>query len=325
MIKKIEKGYMVDIRPNGREGRRFRKTFATQSEARSYERFIVNKYQDKPEWEKADADSRKLSTLVDRWFELHGAFIKSGTHRMKTINKIVTDLGDPPARKFTAKLFTDYRAKLLDTKAITPSTANHYLAYMRAVFNELHRMEEWPTENPLAKVRAHKIDEAELTFLTRGEIDTLLNELDNSPTSHARITARVCLATGARWGEAATLRAAQVVNNQVTFSATKSGKNRSIPIAPELANLIRDHAPLVDGLSTFKRAIAHIELELPKGQLTHVLRHTFASHFMINGGNILSLQRILGHQSLTMTMRYAHLAPDHFSDALTLNPLANKD
>ncbi|WP_424649030.1 tyrosine-type recombinase/integrase [Castellaniella sp.] len=57
------------------------------------------------------------------------------------------------------------------------------------------------------------------------------------------------------------------------------------------------------------------------GQLTHVLRHTFASHFMINGGNILTLQRILGHQDLKTTMRYAHLAPDHLESARMLNPL----
>ncbi len=59
-----------------------------------------------------------------------------------------------------------------------------------------------------------------------------------------------------------------------------------------------------------------------KGQLTHVLRHTFASHFIMNGGNILVLQRILGHSNLTMTMRYAHLAPEHLQEAKALNPLA---
>ena len=59
--------------------------------------------------------------------------------------------------------------------------------------------------------------------------------------------------------------------------------------------------------------------------MTHILRHTFASHFMIKGGNILTLQRILGHQSLTMTMRYAHLAPDHLQEAIRLNPLGEVD
>ena len=51
-----------------------------------------------------------------------------------------------------------------------------------------------------------------------------------------------------------------------------------------------------------------------------MLRHTFASHFIMNGGNILTLQKILGHTTLAMTMRYTHLAPDHLRDALNLGP-----
>jgi site-specific recombinase XerD len=59
-----------------------------------------------------------------------------------------------------------------------------------------------------------------------------------------------------------------------------------------------------------------------KGKLTHVLRHTFAAHFMMSGGNILVLQRILGHSDIQMTMRYAHFAPEHLDTALHFNPLA---
>lgn len=57
------------------------------------------------------------------------------------------------------------------------------------------------------------------------------------------------------------------------------------------------------------------------GQLTHVLHHTFASHFMMNGGNRLVLQRILGHTDIKVTMRHAHFAPDHLFEAMKLNPL----
>ncbi|SEG74700.1 Phage integrase family protein [Halopseudomonas aestusnigri] len=51
-----------------------------------------------------------------------------------------------------------------------------------------------------------------------------------------------------------------------------------------------------------------------------MLRHTFASHFMQNGGNILTLQKILGHSTVVVTMRYAHLAPEHLQDAVRLGP-----
>ncbi|MFQ1084927.1 tyrosine-type recombinase/integrase [Bordetella trematum] len=77
-------------------------------------------------------------------------------------------------------------------------------------------------------------------------------------------------------------------------------------------------------MPAFRVALARAKIILPAGQMTHVLRHTFASHFMMNGGNILTLQRILGHSTLTMTMRYAHLAPDHLQEARRLNPLRQR-
>ncbi|EHT08634.1 TPA: tyrosine-type recombinase/integrase [Klebsiella variicola] len=54
-----------------------------------------------------------------------------------------------------------------------------------------------------------------------------------------------------------------------------------------------------------------------------MLRHTFASHFMMNGGKILVLQRIIGHSNIRETMRYSHSSPEHLKDAVLFNPLAN--
>lgn len=73
-------------------------------------------------------------------------------------------------------------------------------------------------------------------------------------------------------------------------------------------------------MDVFAEAIAIAKIELPVGQNTHVLRHTFASHFVINGGNILSLMKILDHSDISITMKYAHLAKDHFIDAITYGP-----
>jgi len=48
----------------------------------------------------------------------------------------------------------------------------------------------------------------------------------------------------------------------------------------------------------------------------HDLRHTFASNYVIKGGNIVSLQRILGHSTVDMTMRYAHLSPNFMAQEI---------
>ena len=146
---------------------------------------------------------------------------------------------------------------------------------------------------------------------------------------HVTLISKICLATGARWGEAEEITIHQVRNGTIQYSRTKSGKARAVPIEAGLElEIVRHHEEngvgnrvFQSAWSAFREGVERAEIELPMGQMTHVLRHTFASHFMMAGGNILALQRILGHQSLTMTMRYAHLAPDHLKEARQFNPL----
>lgn len=225
-------------------------------------------------------------------------------------------------------MFTEYRARRI-ADGITASCLNREHAYLRAVFNELKRLGQWDNDNPMALVRQFKIEERELSFLMLDQMRELLTALAAGKSADTVTIAKVCLATGARWSEAETLRGSQVRNGQIHYSKTKSGKNRSVPIDNDLFETLQKRSNRQEGgrlfvscYEDFRRGVERAELKLPQGQLTHVLRHTFASHFMMNGGNILALQKILGHANLTMTMRYAHLAPKHLQEAKTLNPLA---
>ncbi|WP_244949890.1 phage integrase, partial [Vibrio sagamiensis] len=131
----------------------------------------------------------------------------------------------------------------------------------------------------------------------------------------------------ARWNEAAQLKGSQLSKFKVTFTNTKTKKNRSVPISEELYHEI--YKPTSEKLfqecyTPFCYILKNkLGVTLPSGQASHVLRHTFASHFMMNGGNILVLRDILGHADISMTMRYAHFAPDHLSEAISHNPLSN--
>ncbi|MBF0188089.1 MAG: tyrosine-type recombinase/integrase [Magnetococcales bacterium] len=325
-IRKTSSGWVVDIQPGGRGRRRYRKTFATKADAKRWELHISEKISQKPEWKPQQRDTRRLLDLVELWNDRHGKRLHSDQY--KRLKAVSERLGNPVVTAFHVSKFVMYRESRLN-EGITPGTLNREHAYLRGMFHELGRLGVWGGGNPLQGLRQLKIPERELSFLTLEEIERLLDAAAKSRSQNVRLVIEVCLSTGARWSEAESLCLEQVHDGRVDFvgDRTKSGKNRSVPVSLELVEKLRsrrsERGRIFQGCyGAFRRCVKRAELDLPRGQLSHVLRHTFASHFMMNGGNIITLQRILGHQSLTMTMRYAHLSPDHLKEAVKLNPLS---
>ena len=321
--------WKVDIQPGGRGGKRFRKRFRTKVEATVYLTWLKNQINQNQAWTPDKRDVRKLSELIEFWFENHGSGLRSGVNTKSRLLHLSTALGNPVADKFTVEMFAAYRTKRIG-EGISQNNLNREHAYLRSVFNELTRLGHWKKDNPLAQLRSFKIQEIELSFLINEQIVSLFEAMDKSRNPHVKLISKICLATGARWSEGEELTLAQLRPGMIEFARTKSGKVRGVPIDDALyAELIkhtkvhaRVHRLFDYSISAFREAVERSGIVLPDGQMTHVLRHTFASHFMMNGGNILTLQRILGHANLTMTMRYAHLAPEHLQEAVKLNPLS---
>lgn len=328
-IKKSPKGWTADVQPAGRGGKRFRKSFKTQADAKQWEAWIKTQATQNQEWMPERRDLRKLSELADEWFELHGRNLRDGTGTLKKLKNMISAMGDPVADRFKADHFTAYRSTRLND-GISANNMNREHAYLRAMFNELIRAEKWSKPNPLEKLRQFRIPESDKRYLTDLEINRLLVQLEASSNPHVLLCAKICLSTGSRWGETEALKVRQLLNDRIRFSKTKSGKNRSVPIDEALVKEVKEHIKkykcedrLFDSCySAFREAVERANLDLPAGQLTHVCRHTFASHFMMNGGNILALKEVLGHASIQMTMSYAHLAPSFLNEATKLNPLS---
>lgn len=206
---------------------------------------------------------------------------------------------------------------------------NLELAYFRAVFNELNRLGKWKGEKPLKNMRPFRTEEMEMAWLTQEQITLLLSECKRHDNQDLEAVVKICLVTGARWSEAEGLKKSQLSKYKITFTKTKGKKNRTVPISQEFHDVLVEAKKnekgrlFSDCYGAFRSALERTGIELPAGQLPHVLRHTFASHFMMKGSNILVLQRVLGHTDIKMTMRYAHFAPNHLEDAVRLNPLSN--
>lgn len=314
--------WKADVEPI--KGKRFRKIFKTKAEALRFEAACRAKLTQQPDWSPKPADRRRLSELVEAWYDLHGHGLRDGLRRKSKLLLLCQRLRNPVARLLTPEAYSSDRRSRMD-QGTSAKTLNNELGYLRAVFNELRGLGVVEYENPLSLVKPLRLQERELSWLTEDQIAELLQAIrEGCDNPHVEPVVMICLSTGARWSEAEKSGPTSVRNGVITFSGTKSGKVRAVPISADLEAFLlkhwRQNGPFTSAITSFRRALARTTIKLPKGQAAHVLRHTFASHFMQNGGNILTLQKILGHSTVVVTMRYSHLAPEHLVDAVRFGP-----
>lgn len=335
-----KKPWLCECYPQGREGKRVRKRFATKGEATAYENFIMREVDDKP-WMGSKPDNRRLSELLETWWQVHGHTIKSGKVVYRKTALTIKELGDPIASTFTSKQYLAFRANRVshfnkENKSLSPTYQNFQLNLLSGMFSRLIKYKQWNLPNPLDDIQPIKVNQRALAYLDKADIQPFLQRLGGFESEGRSVSipeivliAKICLATGARISEALSLERSQISEFKLTFVETKGKRIRSVPISENLYKeiMLASSSSTKIFSTTYGSAHRYIKKALPdyvpEGQATHVLRHTFATHFMMNRGDILILQRILGHQKIEQTMAYAHFSPDHLIQAVQLNPLEN--
>lgn len=206
-----------------------------------------------------------------------------------------------------------YKQKRLQN--VSPSTVNRETAYLRAMLNIALKWGKLQ-KNPLGKVKMMKEPPGRVKYLTHEQIQALLENCSHPKAPHLRPIVICALLTGMRKGEILALRWKDIDTRKglIHVEDSKNGERRDIPICEELRDelleLPKDREYVFgkfDNVSNgFLGACRRAGIE---DFTFHDLRHTFASHLVMGGTPILVVKELLGHKTLAMTLRYAHLAP----------------
>ena len=194
------------------------------------------------------------------------------------------------------------------------ATVNRKLAALRKLLKKAHRMGRIRSlpEFVRLKERAGRI-----RLLEYEEEDALFAAIRSHSEDYYRL-AVFLVDTGARLGEAIGLHWNDVGAGMATFWITKSGRSRTIPLTRRATAAVEAGRPLSRGpflhikqqkfRAAWHRAKAECGLGGDADVVPHILRHTCASRLVRGGIDLRRVQMWLGHQTLQMTMRYAHLA-----------------
>ncbi len=244
------------------------------------------------------------------------------------IRQLVEVFGNLDVKDLDTKMIEQWQSKRL--KYNKPATVNRVLACLKHMINKGVQW-EMATEEILKKVRNVKLLEENnerLRFLTVEECQTLIE----CCTSHLKPIVTVALHTGMRRGEILGLRWEQVDlrHGFILLDTTKNGERREIPIDGTLRELFEGIPHSIESIYVFtdkdgnpyKSVKRSFSTALKKAGIIdfklHDTRHTFASHLVMAGVDLTSVKELLGHKSLKMTLRYAHLAPGHKMKAVNL-------
>ena len=228
----------------------------------------------------------------------------------------------------TAARISAWRAGKLSTTSrqtgmpLSPASINRPLALLRHLLRLAH--EEWEVLAAVPKIRMEKEAQGRLRWLTPGEAERLLEACRTSRNPALADLVEFCLFTGLRQAEALELTWDRVerARGVVLLELTKNGRRREIPLNGRAdAALARRQASdgLVFGARGFDRFRSAWETALRRAGVSdfrfHDLRHTCASWAVQRGATLQEVKELLGHSSLSMVLRYAHLAPEHLRRA----------
>ena len=276
-------------------------------------------------------DKRRESQITFRDFareylELHGAKLKAYRSLKNRVDHLCSEFGTLRLSEITQQMIEKFQARRLEE--VKPATVNRHIAAFKNIYTKAIQW-GYVLENPARLVKLSKEENQRNPHLTDKQIDRLLS-IASEQLRPVLITA---LNTGMRKSEilGLTWNDVNLQAGCIRLTKTKSGKPREIPVNTVLTETLQkirmgrrheiggrlftdsEGRPFFNLRREFEQAVRRAKIEDFR---FHDLRHVFASRFVMSGGDLASLQEILGHSDPKMTQRYRHPSQRHKSMAM---------
>lgn len=331
--------YRVDFTyqdPVTGQERRFRRMTGSKlkREAEELERRWRQEAETPPQPAEAKKNRAAFSGFAKYWLDTYASvnckpsYCRSSEQIIRV--HLVPYFGDRDLRDIGMELVEAYKAQKVKAK-LAPKTVNNHLGVLSIIFKKAVQW-RYAEVNPVTGAGLLAVPDEPMAFWVEEQSDAFLTEVQrHRPEWHAFFLC--ALRTGMRLGELLALTWGDVdfKVNEITvrrswshgkLTTPKNGKTRTLPMTPELALALKGHRHLKGDL-VFADADGHyldrnrvksrfwmgIRAAGVKEIRLHDLRHTFASQLVMAGVPLKAVQEYLGHATLEMTMRYAHLAP----------------
>ena len=212
----------------------------------------------------------------------------------------------------------------LQDRGLAPNTVHGFFEAIKALVNWARR-EEYPVDAAMLRLRAPKVPQKEMEAYTGDQVAAFFAA---TPQGWATLSVQILLGTGMRLSELCALTVDDFEDEgEATFLKIRSGKGakfRRVPVSSRLRrelvrylnrwrpdNSSRTLLVLSDGRDATTKTVSElfrrVRHRVGFGVRAHKFRHTYATEYLRQGGEIERLRRILGHTTYVMVMRYVHL------------------
>lgn len=286
----------------------------------------------------------RMSALIDRYWEQYASKKKSQDRERSVLEGIRKELGDLFVREVDGPAVDRWYCGLTERKGLQANTALRHFNVMHHMMGRAATL--WSKEtgidrNPADMVEVVRPDDQRDRYLSEDEMRRLRQALDvkmirkdtrdiNWTYYRLRLIVLTALTTGMRLSEIIFLKWSDLLYGEELIAVRaklKHGKMRYVPMPLELAAEFK-RFPQVLGedrifpprrqatgeRQTVQKSFGNVlEMAVIEEFRFHDLRHTFASWYMMNGGDLYELAKILGHANIKMTERYAKLSRQHMT------------